>query len=133
MATSGHLHLIQRQMNATDCSVDRSGVELLTFEVSAYRMLTSRDPFPDQDGLDWGRETQHVFRDNLRRAALRLVEGCGDDLAANAVFWTRLVGYAYLCAGFVGKHGSGLGFTAHPVDVAAMMERAAFPLQRNST
>ena len=66
--------LIERQMNAADFSVDPSSVKLLQFEVGAYRMLTNADPLPYHSGLDWARETQHVFRDNLRRAAARLIK-----------------------------------------------------------
>ena len=62
--------LIERQMNAADFSVDPSGVRLLRFEVGAHRMLTNSDPLPYYTNIDWAIETQHVFRDNLRRAAI---------------------------------------------------------------
>jgi hypothetical protein len=65
--------LIERQTNAADFSVDSSGVELLQFEVAALRMLTGKDPLPRYEKFDWDRQTQHVFRDNLRRAVLRLI------------------------------------------------------------
>lgn len=70
--------LVQRRMNASDFSVDPSSVKLLQFEVGAYRMLTSSDPLPYHSALDWANETQHVFRDNLRRAAVSLIATDGD-------------------------------------------------------
>jgi hypothetical protein len=65
--------LVSRQMAIVDFSVDPAGRELLRFETSAYRMLTSHDPLPYHRHLDWARETQHVFRDNLRLAASALI------------------------------------------------------------
>lgn len=65
--------LIEKQMNAADFSVDPDSIKLLQFEVGAYRILTNRDPLEYHDSLDWARETQHVFRDNLRLAAGRLI------------------------------------------------------------
>ena len=65
--------LVERQMAIVDFSVDPAGRELLRFEISAYRILTASDPLPYHKGLDWSRETQHVFRDNLRLAASALI------------------------------------------------------------
>ena len=70
--------LIEREINYADFSVDRDGVMLLKFQAAAYRMLSDEDPLPYYDGLDWSRETQHVFRDNLRIAAHRLIEEGAD-------------------------------------------------------
>ena len=39
----------------------------------------------------------------------------------NPVFWTRLVGYAYLCQQFIEATGTELGFTRRSVDVAALL------------
>lgn len=72
------LDLVQRQMNVADFSVDPAGRELLRFEAAAHRVLVDVDPLPYYDGLDWSTETQHVFRDNLRRAARRLVVADAD-------------------------------------------------------
>jgi hypothetical protein len=65
--------LIERQMNAADFSVDPSTVRLLRFEINAYRMLTNADPVEYYEKLDWGNQSQHMFHDNLRRAATRLI------------------------------------------------------------
>ena len=65
--------LIERRMNAADFSVDPSGIELLKFESSAYTMLTGADPLPGFQDFNWSTQTQHVFRDNLRRSAARLI------------------------------------------------------------
>ena len=53
--------LIERKMNAADFSVDPKTVELLKFEVGAYRMLANRDPLPYYDKIDWATQSQHVF------------------------------------------------------------------------
>ncbi len=65
--------LIERQMNHADFSVDQSVGTLLHFQASAYRMLTGKGPLPYYKGLDWATQSQHVFRDNLRVAATRLL------------------------------------------------------------
>jgi hypothetical protein len=71
--------LVERTMSYADFSVDPSSVDLLRFDRAAYRMLTGADPFLGadgqvrHDGLDWGRESQHIFRDNLRSAAMCLL------------------------------------------------------------
>lgn len=150
--------LIDRQMNAADFSVDPHTVDLLRFEVGAYRMLTNKDPLEYHSGLDWGRETQHVFRDNLRRAATALIKADHDNrpyvmdyaefletftdpveepslhplariiaatrtsLMQNPVFWTRVVGYGYLCQDFIAVHGKDLGFTTRGVDVVVLLQ-----------
>jgi hypothetical protein len=81
--------LVERQMSYADFSVDPSSVDLLRFDRTAYRMLTGAEPFsrPEAggetrvyyDGLDWGRESQHIFRDNLRSAAMFLLSRGADD------------------------------------------------------
>jgi hypothetical protein len=70
--------LIERKMNAADFSVDPQTIALLKFEVGAYRMLTNRDPLPYYDKIDWATQTQHVFRDNLRRASTALIKEDSD-------------------------------------------------------
>jgi hypothetical protein len=81
--------LVERQMSYADFSVDPSSVDLLRFDRSAYRMLTGAEPFvrlrADNEahlyynGLDWAEESQHIFRDNLRSAAMFLLTtGTGD-------------------------------------------------------
>ena len=71
--------LIERKMNAADFSVDPKTVELLKFEVGAYRMLANRDPLPYYDKIDWATQSQHVFRDNLRRASTALIKEYPDS------------------------------------------------------
>lgn len=71
--------LVERAMSFADFSVDPSSADLLRFDSAAYRMLTGADPFTGPDGkvehagLDWGQESQHIFRDNLRSAAMCLL------------------------------------------------------------
>ena len=65
--------LLERQMNYADFSVDPQPGRLLRFGASGYRMLTERDPLPHPIDIDWSRESQHLFRENLRLAALRLL------------------------------------------------------------
>ena len=72
------VELVKRQMAIVDFSVDPSGRELLRFDASVYRLLTSDDPLPYHQHLDWARESQHVFRDNLRLAAIALITSDGD-------------------------------------------------------
>jgi hypothetical protein len=83
--------LIERQMSYADFSVDDSAVDLLRFETSAYRMLTGRDPLPYYHGLDWASETQHVFRDNLRAAAIALIrsDSNGNEVVLDFSEFTR--------------------------------------------
>ncbi len=145
--------LIERKMNAADFSVDPRTLELLKFEVGAYRMLTNRDPLPYYDRLDWATQSQHVFRDNLRRASTALIKEDSDQglavmdytefldtfhdpvaderlaplarilknahssMVDNPVFWTRIVGYAYLCQQFIATQGTEMGFTDRTLDV----------------
>lgn len=151
--------LIERRMNAADFSVDPQTIALLKFEVGAYRMLTNKDPLPYYDDkIDWATQSQHVFRDNLKRASTALITEDGDggpvvmdyseflasfpdpaqdvrlaplakilrrsrtSMANNAAFWTRVVGYAYLCQQFIAAHGSAMGFTDRTLDVKALVE-----------
>ena len=160
--------LIERKMNAADFSVDPKTVELLKFEVSAYRMLANRDPLPYYDKIDWATQSQHVFRDNLRRASTALIKESrsgpgvmdysefldmfpspaadprlaplaaiikrsGTSLANNAPFWTRLVGYAYLCQAFIATYGTEMGFTDRTLDVNSLVALARDPeIQQHS-
>lgn len=70
--------LVERQMSYADFALDKDAVALLRFDTAAYRMLSGSDPLPYHDGLDFARETQHVFRDHLRAAAGRLLSSDGD-------------------------------------------------------
>jgi len=67
--------LVEREMNYADFSVDADVVgDLLRFQTAAYRFLTGSDPVEYHSGLDWTSQSQHVFRDNLRVAARRLIQ-----------------------------------------------------------
>lgn len=150
-------YLVEQRTSFADFSVDESGLDLIRFETASYRMLTGRDPLPYYDGIDWGSQTQHVFRDNLRQAAAclldkdsdgrayvidyaefagsypdprdeprlaplaNIIEKCNASLVENPVFWTRLLGYAYVCNWYMVRAGKVLGLTPRPNDLAAML------------
>lgn len=65
--------LIERQMSLVDFSVDDDAIGLLSFITSAERMLTGNDIVLNHPDLDWSSQTQHIFRDNLRAAAYKLI------------------------------------------------------------
>jgi hypothetical protein len=65
--------VIERQVSAADFSVDASALELLIFLSRAERMLTTTDVVKDDPRVDLSRQTQHLFRDNLRAAAAKLI------------------------------------------------------------
>ncbi len=65
--------LVERQTRYADFAVDESSLDLIKFETAASRILVDDDPLPYYDGLDWVMQTQHVFRDNLRKAAAKLL------------------------------------------------------------
>ena len=64
--------LIQRQMSIADFRVDERGIELLTFDELARRMLAGSDIVLDHDA-DWGAQSDHLFSDNLQVAAAALL------------------------------------------------------------
>jgi hypothetical protein len=72
--------LIERQMSVADFSVDPAAVALLRFNRAAERMLSGDAVVRDHPAADWSTQSQHLFRDNLRVAAARLVVE-GDDSA----------------------------------------------------
>jgi len=54
-------------------------------------------------------------------------------MANNAPFWTRLVGYAYLCQTFIATYGSEMGFTDRTLDVNSLVTLAKdAEIQRHS-
>jgi hypothetical protein len=65
--------LIERQMSVADFSVDPGAIALLRFNRAAERMLSGDDVVLDHPNADWSTQSQHLFRDNLRAAAARLV------------------------------------------------------------
>jgi hypothetical protein len=66
--------LLERQLNFADFSLDLSAVELLRFNSAFHRTLTGAEVTLGHPNVDWSRQTQHLFRDNLRAAALTLVD-----------------------------------------------------------
>jgi hypothetical protein len=65
--------LIERQMSIADFSVDPAAVALLRFNTTAERMLTGNEIVLDHPDADWSKQSQHLFRDNLRAAATKLI------------------------------------------------------------
>ena len=65
--------LIERQMSLVDFSVDSDAINLVSFITVAERMLTGDDVMLDHPDLDWSTQSQHIFRDNLRSAAYKLI------------------------------------------------------------
>lgn len=82
------LELVEQQMSYADFSVDPTGYQLLQFESAVYRMLVDSDPFPYHRGIDWSTQSQHVFRDNLRLAANRLID-TGDSGKGHVISYAR--------------------------------------------
>ena len=69
--------LIERQMGVADFAVDPVGLDLLRFNTAAERMLSGDAVVLGHPDVDWSTQSQHLFRDNLRVAAARLI--CDDD------------------------------------------------------
>jgi hypothetical protein len=65
--------LIEKQLSVVDFGVDKDAIGLLSFISSAERMLTGDDLVLNHPDVDWSSQKQHLFRDNLRAAALKLV------------------------------------------------------------
>lgn len=65
--------LIEKQLSVVDFGVDKDAIGLLSFISSAERMLTGDDLLLNHPDVNWASQTQHLFRDNLRAAALTLV------------------------------------------------------------
>jgi hypothetical protein len=71
--------LIERQMGFADFSVDADALALLRFQRAAERMLTGDDIILGHPGVDWATQSQHLFRDNQRVAAARLISDDDDQ------------------------------------------------------
>jgi hypothetical protein len=65
--------LIENAMGTADFTVDAEAVDLLRFGTAAERLLSSGDIVLNHPKVDWARQAQHLFRDNLRAAAARLI------------------------------------------------------------
>jgi hypothetical protein len=84
--------LIKRQMSLADFAVDEIGLALLRFDDTAREMLTGGAILADHKG-EWGRQTDHLFSDNLQVAAAELLihsDGKPDRVADFAEFAGRL-------------------------------------------
>jgi len=73
--------LIERQMSVADFSVDPGAIALLRFNRAAERMLSGDDVVFDHPAADWSTQSQHLFRDNLRAAAARLIAEDDESVA----------------------------------------------------
>ena len=68
------MSLIYGRINSlVDFTVDTDAISLRRFLTSAERMLTGDDIVLKHPDVDWSRQTQHLFRDNLRSAASTLI------------------------------------------------------------
>jgi hypothetical protein len=65
--------LIERQMSTADFSVDPAAIALLRFNTNAERMLSGNEIVLEHPEVDWDAQSQHLFRDNLRAAAAKLI------------------------------------------------------------
>jgi hypothetical protein len=72
--------LIQRQMTVADFAVDPASLHLLRLNAAMEEALTGGQVVEGLSGIDWGTQTQHLFGDNLRVAAAKLLfEADGAD------------------------------------------------------
>jgi hypothetical protein len=65
--------LIERQMSIADFSVDPEAIALLRFKRAGERMLTGSKVVRKYPDVDWSTQSGHLFRDNLRVAAAKLI------------------------------------------------------------
>jgi len=65
--------LIEGKMSLVDFTVDSDARSLLSFGTSAEQMLTGNGIILDHPNVDWSTQSQHLFRDNLRAAAYKLI------------------------------------------------------------
>lgn len=65
--------LIERQMSIADFSVDPEAIALLRFKRAGERMLTGSKVVRKHPDADWSTQSGHLFRDNLRAAAAKLI------------------------------------------------------------
>jgi hypothetical protein len=78
--------LIERAMGTADFSVDPDAVDLLKFAATAERMLSGGEivkirvdgEITEHPKVDWGQQTEHLLRDNLRATAARLIDESHD-------------------------------------------------------
>jgi hypothetical protein len=75
--------LIERQVAYADFAVDSGAVDLLRFKKAAFAALCGGSLVEGHPGVDWHRETQHVFFDHIAQSANALVveEASGHERA----------------------------------------------------
>ena len=78
--------LIEGQLTIADFSVDPKAVALLRYKAAMDEMLTGGEVVEGLEGVNWATQTQHLFADNLRTAAAKLIF---DDDGVD-----RVMGYA---------------------------------------
>ena len=57
----------------------------------------------------------------------RLFDSCESNLTENAIFWARVVGYAYVCAWILRTQGADLGFNDRALGVEEMLRATSDP------
>jgi hypothetical protein len=70
--------LIERHTTIADFSVDPAALDLLHFKAAMEEMLTGDAPLLGHPDVDWSTQSQHLFSDNLRLAAAKLLVTSGD-------------------------------------------------------
>ena len=65
--------LIERQLAVADFSVDPEALDLLRLNAAMHEMLTGGEALLDHPNADWAGQTDHLFGDNLRGAAGKLL------------------------------------------------------------
>ena len=65
--------LIERQLAVADFSVDPGALDLLRLKAAMEEMLTGGEVLLDHPKADWAAQTDHLFGDNLRSAAGKLL------------------------------------------------------------
>ena len=65
--------LVERQLSIADFSVDPKAVALLRYKAAMEEMLSGGEVVTEHEGVNWSTQTQHLFADNLRAAAAKLI------------------------------------------------------------
>ncbi len=65
--------LIERQIAYADFSVDTEAVDLLRFKKAAFAVFSGSSIVESHPQVNWDREVQHVYFDNLTKAANALI------------------------------------------------------------
>lgn len=65
--------LIEKQLSYADFSVDPSAIDLLRFKKAVGMALASAETILSHPEANWSEQREHIFHDNLSRAASRIV------------------------------------------------------------